>query len=183
PLEGRAVPATFTVNTLNDTGPGSLRQAILDANATDDADTIDFQPGLGGTIRLDNGALQITRSLTISGPGAGALTLAGNGFARVLEIDNGAAGPIRVSLSGLTLTRGNAGSGGGGAIMVADEDLTLRGVVITGNTARDGGGVFVDPTGRLTLEGSTVSANRAVGVNSSGGGGAGAGRTGPAARH
>ena len=34
--------ATFTVTTTNDTGAGSLRQAITDANATDGVDTIQF---------------------------------------------------------------------------------------------------------------------------------------------
>ncbi len=40
--------ATFTVLNTNDSGPGSLRQAILDANATPGADTIAFNiPGSG----------------------------------------------------------------------------------------------------------------------------------------
>jgi len=40
--------ATFTVTNTNDSGPGSLRQAILDANATAGADTIAFNiPGTG----------------------------------------------------------------------------------------------------------------------------------------
>ncbi len=40
PLAARA--ATFTVMNTNDSGPGSLRQAILDANSTPGADTIVF---------------------------------------------------------------------------------------------------------------------------------------------
>jgi hypothetical protein len=32
-LEDRDVPSTFTVSNLNDSGAGSFRQAILDANA------------------------------------------------------------------------------------------------------------------------------------------------------
>src|SRR5437867_7479792 len=35
--------ATFTVTTTSDSGAGSLRQAILDANATSGTDTIEFQ--------------------------------------------------------------------------------------------------------------------------------------------
>ena len=42
PLEARIAPATFIVTTVADTGPGSLRQAILDANAAIGADTITF---------------------------------------------------------------------------------------------------------------------------------------------
>jgi hypothetical protein len=39
---GSVFAATFTVTNTNDSGPGSLRQAILDANATPGADTIAF---------------------------------------------------------------------------------------------------------------------------------------------
>src|SRR5437879_8054488 len=42
PAAQAAPPATFTVTTTNDTGAGSLRQAITDANATDGVDTIQF---------------------------------------------------------------------------------------------------------------------------------------------
>src|SRR5262245_34685828 len=46
PLEGRALPAVFTVVNTNDAGPGSLRQVILDSNAAPGADTIAFNiPG------------------------------------------------------------------------------------------------------------------------------------------
>src|SRR5262249_42358883 len=44
-LSASAQAATFTVTTLNDSGVGSLRQAILDANATAGADTITFSSG------------------------------------------------------------------------------------------------------------------------------------------
>src|SRR5574338_1444983 len=45
---GAAVGATFTVINTNDSGPGSLRQAILDANANAGLDTIEFDiPGAG----------------------------------------------------------------------------------------------------------------------------------------
>jgi hypothetical protein len=45
---GTVHAASFTVTNINDSGSGSLRQAILDANATSGADTIDFNiPGVG----------------------------------------------------------------------------------------------------------------------------------------
>src|SRR4051794_32915208 len=49
PLETRLVLSTFTVTNTVDSGPGSLRQAILDANASDvAADLISFAiPGDG----------------------------------------------------------------------------------------------------------------------------------------
>lgn len=71
--------ATFVVTNTNDSGPGSLRQAILDANADAFADQISFNiPGNGvATIRLATD-LVITQPLTIDGytqPGATANTL------------------------------------------------------------------------------------------------------------
>ena len=41
-LEDRTVPSTFTVTNLADGGPGSLRQAVLDANGNPGADVIQF---------------------------------------------------------------------------------------------------------------------------------------------
>jgi hypothetical protein len=41
-LEERTLPTTFTVSNLNDSGAGSLRQAIIDANTAAGADTIVF---------------------------------------------------------------------------------------------------------------------------------------------
>src|SRR4051812_23259676 len=52
-LEDRTTPATFTVTTLTDDGPGSLRDAIAQANADTDLDTIVFARLIrGGTVRL-----------------------------------------------------------------------------------------------------------------------------------
>ena len=47
--------ATFTVTNLNNSGPGSLRQAILDANVAAGDDDIVFQSGLSGQITLTSG--------------------------------------------------------------------------------------------------------------------------------
>src|SRR5262245_28284668 len=57
--------ATITVTNTNDSGAGSLRQAIADAN---DGDTIDF--GVTGTISLTTGELLVEKSISISGPGS-----------------------------------------------------------------------------------------------------------------
>ena len=47
--------ATLTVTNLNDSGAGSLRQAVFDANTLAGSDTIDFTAGLSGTIVLTSG--------------------------------------------------------------------------------------------------------------------------------
>jgi hypothetical protein len=61
--------STFTVTNTNDQGPGSLRQAILDANANAGADTINFQiPGSGvPTIAPLSPLPDITEAITIDG--------------------------------------------------------------------------------------------------------------------
>jgi len=55
---------TITVTNTDDNGPGSLRQALADAN---DGDTINF--AVTGTIGLTSGELLVVKSITISGPG------------------------------------------------------------------------------------------------------------------
>ena len=73
--------ATFTVTNTNDTGVGSLRQAVLDANAAATADTIVFDASfstprtivLASTIQISPAASVDT--LTITGPGANLLTI------------------------------------------------------------------------------------------------------------
>ena len=48
PLEDRVVPSTFTVDNLADSGPGSLRAAIVAANTNPGADVIYFAPRVRG---------------------------------------------------------------------------------------------------------------------------------------
>ena len=76
--------ATITVTNTNDSGPGSLRQAIADANS---GDTINF--AVTGTITLGGAKLDIYKNLTITGPGAGALSISGDSAIGVLYVDGG----------------------------------------------------------------------------------------------
>jgi CSLREA domain-containing protein len=173
PLEERTVPATiFTVTTLadetNPVGPLSLREAIGDANLNAGADTINFQPGLSGTITLSLGQLQITDSVTITGPAAAVITISGNNASRIFFIDDRTTAVINVTISGLTLTHGNSGTENGGAILLPGNDaLILSGMVIVGNsTGNEGGGVCISAPSSsshtlLTLEDSTVNNNHA----------------------
>ena len=180
PLEDRATPAIFTVTSTADSGPGSLRQAVLAANATSGvADTITFDPAVfstAQTIQLSTGQMTITDSLTIDGPGANLLTVSANPNAlsvanRVFSVTG--VGTLDVTLSGMTMTGGNlSGPNDGGAVLDGDENLTLDSVVITGNqTARFGGGVSVAGSASLTVRNSTISNNVANGTGFGGGGG------------
>jgi len=71
----QANAATITVTNTNDSGPGSLRQALADA---DDGDTISF--AVSGNIALMSGGLLVQRSVTIAGPGADHLAIYVDGY-------------------------------------------------------------------------------------------------------
>src|SRR5262249_25437487 len=74
-----AYTATIVITNTNDSGPGSLRDALA---AASDGDTIDAT-GVSGTILLTIGELQINHKVTINGPGAENLAVNGNAASRV----------------------------------------------------------------------------------------------------
>src|SRR6185295_7688152 len=92
--------ATFTVTNLADSGAGSLRQAVLDANAASGPDDVAFAPGLTGTITLTSGEITISDPLTVNGPGLGVLAVSGNDSTRIINVENPSVAPIDVTLSG-----------------------------------------------------------------------------------
>lgn len=154
------VAATFTVTNLSNSGAGSLRQAITDANAATGSDTIAFQSGLSGTITLTGGQLTITDNLVVNGPGAGILAINGNNASRVFEIASGKT----VTLNGLTLRNGYNASHGG-AIYNAGL-LIINGSVLTDNragTISSGNvGGAISNGGSLEIHYSTLSNNVAT---------------------
>jgi len=149
--------STLTVVTTNDTGPGSLRQAVLDANA-------------GGlptqwTILLTNvlGSILLTSSLppievntTIIGPGADLLAISGNDSFSILQFGPGTTNHV----SGLALT--NARATNGAAVFNAGV-TTLSACALSGNIARHGAGGAIFNEGSLTILNSTISNNRVYG--------------------
>ena len=173
-----------TVTTTADSGAGSLRAAIAASAA---GDTINFDPSLNGqTITLTSGPLMVTQSLTISGPGAGNLTITNATVNGTADFNINIVPPTStsVTISGLTITGGHArDTGGGGIDAESVATLTLDGDVIIGNqsTIRDnrsaagGGGVFVN-AGTVNVSNSTITNNAitfsdSVGGNGSSGGG------------
>ena len=166
-LEDRTVPSTFTVSNLADSGPGSLRQAVLDANAHPGADVIRFaHAARDGTIALTGGQLNITDNLTIDGPGADELAVSGNDASRVFQISIG----VTASIEDLTVTHGHALLRGGGISNAGT--LTLSHAILSENQAVGTPGATVEPdvfgggifnSGTLTVRHSTFIHNQAIG--------------------
>lgn len=163
-----AQAATFTVTTLADSGSGSLRVAIASANASAGTDVVRFQPGLAGTITLAGGEIRIADALSIEGPGIDALAVAGTASNRVFLLDRSSGARMTVTLSGFALTSGHAVDGG--AIHSEDENLVLRSMLLTGNVATNRGGAIWMAEGDLTLEDVALVDNHAAPTNQGAGG-------------
>ena len=102
-----ALPANIIVVTnTNDSGPGSLRDALAVAN---DGDTIDAT-GVSGTILLTSGQLNVDKDVTISGPGAES---SGSRRPRAKSRVLRHAGKT-VTIDGLTIANGYSDYGAGG---------------------------------------------------------------------
>lgn len=104
-----------TVTNTNDSGPGSLRDAIATGG------TVDFDPSLNGSTITLLSEIQIFQDVTIQGPGAGLLTISGGNATRLFLITTPAA---FFGLSDVTITRGNgngAAANLGGAILVSGD--------------------------------------------------------------
>src|SRR5213080_2625467 len=154
---------TVIVSNTNDNGPGSLRQALADAN---DSDTIDAT-GISGAISLISGELLVNKSVTINGAGAEVLAVDGNAAGRAFFITLGET----VTISGFTIRNGHAGNAGGGIDNEDGSTLTVTNCTVSGNTAGLGGGMFNG--GPLTIDSTIISDNSAAnggGIYNSGGG-------------
>ena len=187
--------STFTVTNTADSGLGSLRAAISQANidgANGTPDTINFN--VTGTITLTGGTLSITQPVTITGPGAASLAVSGSNASTVFSVTGGTA-QSPVAISGLTIENGNANSGLGGGLseiggsatvtgctftgdsaqygggfLLFGGSATVTGCTFTGDSAADGGGLFVYE-GSATVTGCTFTGDSATGGSGAGGGG------------
>ncbi|HEX6185873.1 MAG TPA: hypothetical protein VFZ44_18440, partial [Pyrinomonadaceae bacterium] len=141
--------AVVTVTKLADDGTtGTLRQAIDTATA---GDTIKFDPNLTGTITLASarGELKIDKELTISGPGRDRITVSGDNAVRVFNVGSVSTAGVLVTISGLTITQGDADSNdpNGSAIRNAAQ-LFVVDCLVTNNkdfsagTDFRGGGIY-----------------------------------------
>ncbi|MBX3360789.1 MAG: hypothetical protein KF705_05005 [Phycisphaeraceae bacterium] len=159
-LEPRQLLASYLVDNIGDIvdgnydpGQTTLREAIMLANSNPGPDSVTFHESLAdGIITLSGSQLHISGELAINGLGADRLAVSGNSASRVFQILAGA----NVSISGLTITAGNAHDAGG---ILNGGTLTLTDTRVAGNNAHTGGGIL--NSGTLTLTRSTVSDNTA----------------------
>jgi hypothetical protein len=141
----------FAVTNTNNSGPGSLRQAITDANNHPGADIITFSPATNGIPIVlaapagedlnASGDLDILDGgdLAIQGNGPANTIVDGGGVDRVFHVCPGGCTQT-VTLTGMTIQNGLVVSGGGGIRNAADT-LIVDGSIIRNNIAVNGGGI------------------------------------------
>ena len=189
-VQGRksvSVESATTITVMSATD-AALQSAITTANsdaANGQAVTILFAASLAGdTIDVEPHPLALTAGTgAIRIEGGGLISLSGDGTSQVFQIDSGA----NVTLDGLVVEEGSAGSGNGGGINNAGTlnitnstftrnnaggsgggiensgSLNLTNVTVTGNTAGgSGGGVDNEQAGMVSVSGATFSGNYAV---------------------
>jgi hypothetical protein len=155
-----AVAAPPVTNT-DDSGPGSLRNALTSAS---NGDTVSIP---AGTYVLTSGPIQLSTNLKLVGEGEGQTTISGSGAHQIFTT---AAGGPTETLRAMTLTGGNAATLGGA--VRATGRLTLDHVEIANSHAGQAGGA-VHASGRtLIVIDSTFMGDTAGGNGNAGSGGA-----------
>lgn len=139
----------------------SLREAIQMANDSAGEDTIVFEAGVQGLIRLTQGEITITDDVIIEG--GGVITITGDGAND--DVTTGA---------GLTnaIASDDAALNNNSRIFNASADISLNGLTLTGGrtTANDASGGAVSTTGAIEISDSLITGNSTVGDNALGGG-------------
>ncbi len=153
---GAAFAATFTVSNLNNSGSGSLRQAITDANNNGTgADTIAFQAGLTGTINVTSSLPTFTGATTVNGPGPTVLTVNGGSFT-IFSVASG----INLQMSGLRVTGGAVSSG----FNAAHLDVGGGTATISNSAFENAGGAAVASFIAITLTNVTIANAANIGL-------------------
>ena len=183
-LEDRTLLSTIAlaVTTLLDDPTGvpisgytTLRDAITQAdNDPANSYAINFSVAVPGTIGLTSSLPDLSNNIALNGPGSSNLTvqrffsITAPDFS-VFTVDSGAT----VSLSGMTITGGNAGNDNGGGIDNSGT-LAVSNSVFASNSATNGGGIANEIGATLTVTNSTFITNSASAfsgiINSNGGG-------------
>jgi hypothetical protein len=177
PLEDRVVPSMIMVMNTNDSGPGSLRAALAQAEMETTQVTIDFAPSVTGTITLASALSVTTGNIIVDGPGASSLSLTLPGASPPVALTPylfNVGVDAQMTLSGLTITGDRGQIMGGGGISNAGT-LTVADCIISDNRSQGGthgGGIGggIENFGTLTVINSTLSGNSVEGGFNAGGG-------------
>jgi predicted outer membrane repeat protein len=156
-LDDRLAPAqvSLTVSSLADAGAGSLRAAILAADAGKPSDKFAINCSVFGTIDLQSPLPDLNNAIAIQGPGAGNLMIqrdpAVNFDSAIVTVDAGQT----ASISGLTIANGSAGG------IYNAGTLSVSNGALSGNTAAHaGGGIYT--AGTQTVTGSNLIGNSTI---------------------
>ena len=156
--KGNRPATTITVTNGNDSGPGSLRQALAQAN---DGDTINFDPSVN-IVTLTTAELVITKSITISASPQ-MVTVQRASQAPQFRIFHVMPGHS-VEINGLTISGGHITDDNGGGILNDNSTLTIAHCTVNGNAIMSGsaanisgGGIY--NSGTMTLNQVIVNNN------------------------
>ena len=168
-LAAPASALTFNVINTDDSGPGSLRQALADAAANPGDDDVVVQAGLGTITLASEIAWSGSGVVTIQGNG---VTINFNGASRGL-VDDGGTG---VSVVNATVTGvGGSTSNDAGAVVSQGGPMSFIDCTISGNTVQtddgDVGGGILSEGGAVIVENCTISANSGTTDSGDAGGG------------
>jgi titin len=162
-LEGRQLPATFTVSSIADSGAGTLRQAIMDSNNQAGSNAIMFTLVPNSAIGLATPLPAITTPVTIDGSGASGAPqfvldgskLSGTGDGLTMMADN-------TTIKGLAIINFKSGA----AITVSGNDDTIAsdfiGVDLSGNAAANQDGIVQTSSSTAVTIGGSSTAERNV---------------------
>lgn len=132
--------SAYTVTSVDDSGLGTLRNGIDMLCA---GGTIDFALSYPATITLLS-ELEVTTSMTITGPGPENLALSGNNATGLFTIE-AVSSLVEVNMAGLTLRDGYVDTVGGAIDLFNNALLRLENVDVVSNTAgTSGGGISVE---------------------------------------
>lgn len=143
---------TYNVTNSNDSGAGSLREAITSANANPGNDDVFVQVD----VKLTS-AIEIADSVNIGTPYGATITQTEGD--RIFNIDdNNDDVDIEVSLFRLNLTGGNSEASGGA--ILSYENLSITDSQIFNNVAAQNGAAIYAEGGQLTIERSQIYDNQ-----------------------
>src|SRR5690349_2518873 len=161
---GPASAATYTVNSTNNDGPGSLREALGHA----DADVIDIQAGLGTITVTSELTVNASGPLTINGNGA---TVTGPNVGRGFVDESGEA----LTINDLTITGFDGSAHDNAAAVYAIGPITLNGCSITDNAimsdSEDVAGGVLGQGQQISITDCTITGNSASASDGDAGGG------------